>query len=388
MKIALFSLEKIPNIGDKLLCATTEYLVHKVDDKIECIHCELLPQFTTIPFEYRFEHFLGNVVKYFFIRLGKKGDRQYRDIAYRIQYYRYFRKVVKSVDRIIYPVGMLNYSVQHFSYVYYLINQLAEKFNKPVMMSAMSIEKPDDNDWRFFQIKKAVNFKSVKLITTRDGINGLKRLNEHYVERDILTKIVGDPALWSLDKYLIRKKTNSNIIGINLIRSNIFNDYKEGRVTPSDLTNFYINLISEIVNRGYDYELFCNGMDDDYEFGIKILNELNLPKQKLLPKFTKAEELLETISRYKAVFGARLHACIISVSLGVPVAGMLWDNKLEFFSESMGIRSFFSSSSELKAKVVADKLESSIKHPFDYTNLDYYKNETLKSIQYFILNDW
>lgn len=384
VKIALFSLEKVHNIGDELLCATTEFLIHKVDHNIECVHCELLPQNDTIPSKYKLEHFLGNVIKFFVIKLGEKGERQYRNIAYKIQYYRYFKNVIKSVDKIIYPVGMLNYSTQHFSYVYHMINKIAEKYNKPVLMSAMSIEKPDERDWRYHQIRKAVNFSSVKYITTRDGKNGLDRLKDVYLERELKTDYVGDPALWSPEMYGIKKNLNSKVIGINLIRSSIYNDYKEDKLTADELVSFYKELITIITQKGYDFELFCNGMDADYQVGQRIIQEMRLPQSKLLPKLQTGLELLNTISGYKAVFGARLHACIVSVALGIPVAGMLWDNKLNFFSETMGIRQFFSSVQELKGNLVLDKLEAAMKYDFDFENRDAYKMRTYESIKRFV----
>lgn len=36
-------------------------------------------------------------------------------------------------------------------------------------MSAMSVEKPNDKDYRFKQVVRAVNYPCVEEITTRDG---------------------------------------------------------------------------------------------------------------------------------------------------------------------------------------------------------------------------
>lgn len=90
------------------------------------------------------------------------------------------------------------------------------------------------------------------------------------------------------------------------------------------------------------------------------------------------------ISGFKAIFGARLHACITAVSLGIPVSGLLWDDKLEFFSRTMKIRQYFSEVKELDSCMVVDKIESAIKHDLDIDNIDYYKQKTLMSIKKFV----
>lgn len=280
---------------------------------------------------------------------------------------------------------MLKYSTQNMSYVFHLINKIASALRRPVLMSAMSIEKPDAGDWRFHQIVEAVNMDCVKAVTTRDGSYGLERLRKFYIKKDdIATDFVGDPALWIPETYDILRKDESSKIGINLIRKNIYQSYKEGYVSEDDMLALYKEIVEELEYRGYDWEFFCNGMNCDYAVGIELLQKLNLPTNKLASKPKTGKELASLIASYKCVFGARLHACITSISLGIPVVGLLWDNKLDFFSKTMGIRDFFIDIEGLNGKNIVDKMEGAMANCFDFANRNEYKQKTLSSIKNFI----
>lgn len=309
-------------------------------------------------------------------------------ICYKIKLKSYYNKIIKKADKIVLPIGMLKFSSQNFSYVFDLITKIAEKYNKPILMSAMSIANPDENDLRYIQLKNAINRSSVWGITTRDGVDGLERLRKYYLTNEkIFSDYVGDPALWIPEVYGFDKtmKTHERkIIGVNLIRKGIYASYKEEVFSEEQLLSFYKELVKELEKRNYQWEFFCNGMNEDYQVGKEILSTLGLPLTKLAPIPSNADEYVNIVNKYNAVLGARLHSCITSVSLDIPVSGLLWDNKLHYFSKTMGIRHLFSTVKELKANLVVDKIESAISNRIDIENRDHYKNKTLSSIKKFI----
>lgn len=384
IKILLLGLGNINNAGDEILIETTEWLVKK-SGGVKIIRKQLMPAYKEIIKDYK-TCILALPLKY--LSRAFHGNIKYRmtNIMYKIKYKRYFRDCIKKADKIVLPVGMLKYTTQDLSYLFEMINGLATRYNKPVLMSAMSIAKPDKHDWRYNQLVKAVNLPCVKSITTRDGKEGLTRLRKYYTKENIHTDYVGDPALWIPECYQTERSVvrQSNIIGINVIRKGIHSAYSDKPFSDSQMINLYKEIITELERRGHQWILFCNGMQEDYEVALQLIDELGLPSEKLLPAPNSGKELVEMISSFKAVFGARLHACITAVSLGVPVSGLLWDDKLECFSRTMKIRQFFSDVEELKGNLVVDKLEAAINHEFDFWNLDSYKTRTSGSIKDFI----
>ena len=384
-KIVLFSLENISNTGDEILGATTEWLINRSTSG-DIIRAQLTPSIKDTTIAGRIKHVLLKPYLSFIYRTGIYRNGKSLDFYFKSVFNGYFKKMIANADMVILPVGMLKFATQDQSYFFDMITRECQRKGIPVMMSAMSIAKPDKSDWRYHQLVRAVNRECVKVITTRDGKDGLTLLRECYVKNpNIVTDYVGDPALWIPEVYRIAKEFSlGGVIGVNLIRKSIYADYGEQEFSQTQLLNLYKGIIGELEKRGYEWELFCNGMPEDYAVGVELLQTLNLPANKLRRAPKTGVELVHDISNYKAVFGARLHACITSVSLGVPVAGLLWDKKLHCFSKTMGIRQFFSEGEDLQPAIIVDKLEAAMKYNFDINNMDRYKQRTAKFIKNFI----
>lgn len=386
-RIVLLGLESIGNAGDEILVTTTEWLLKRAISNcgdIDIIRCQLMPAYKDIVHIHKF-----CIFALFFKYLSKifYGNIKYRivDVMYRVKYMTYFKDCIRRADKLILPVGMLKYSTQDFSYIFNMITQIATQYDKPVLMSAMSIAKPDTSDWRYYQLLRAVNRPCVKCITSRDGQSGVDRLNKYYIKRNIKIDYVGDPALWIPECYNTKKNSiRKGIVGINVIRKDIYAAYGNEQFSDAQMINLYKDIIHELESRGGEWVLFCNGMQLDYEVGKEIIQELHLPNEKLLPVPKSGRELVEMIAGFDAIFGARLHACITAVSLGVPVSGLLWDDKLDFFSRTMKIRQYFLEVKELRGCIVVDKIEAAMKHELDIENIVRYKDKTLLSIKGFI----
>ena len=386
-RITIFALENIGNGGDEMLGDTTIYHLNKIGN-YSIKRKQLIPLYKELGLAYIVDWGIGSGLIRLSYKLGGENiAHRLFDIGYKISNFRYLWKATKDTDCIIYAVGMLKYSTQDFSHVFDLINRIATYRHIPVLMSAMSIEKPNEKDWRFKQLVRAVNRECVKIITTRDGIGGLERLRKYYIKRpNIVSDYVGDPALWASECYEIKKKENNGkkILGIGLIRTDIYEDY-EGGLTKSQLKDFYRRVVAHFLRSEKTlFKLFCNGTDSDYAFGKELIEEFNLPQDQLLPKPKTARELVHLISGFDVVFGARLHACITSVSLGIPVSGLLWDNKLDFFSKSVGIREYFSSTEDVKDLKALSNIENSFAYKYDHKAILQLKNKTHKYILEFI----
>lgn len=387
MEVLLFSLESINNAGDEILRTTTEFIIGSCKTNCNISSVQLMPMWKDVQGLSKVSWTLGT-----FIRKCSKlipfhnMSYRIRNAAFVIAYKNIFQRQIKNADKVILPIGMLKYSTQNFSYVFYMITSLCSKYGKPVLMSGMSPEKGKADDWRYQQLVNAVNAPSVKMITTRDGEGGVRIIMNEYLQRDIPCDYVGDPALWIPETYRINHKSeraSTPIVGINIIRKGIFKDYNKS-LSDDGLMDIYIGLIAELNKRGWKWKLFCNGIRRDWEVVQELKSRLSIPDDKICKVPQNGDEFVRMITQFDAVFGARLHSCITSVSLGIPVAGFVWDDKLKYFSETMGISQFFFNPSDMTAIKVSVALEQAMEYDFNFPNRDRYKQKTKESIIKFI----
>lgn len=388
MKVLLIALESIDNIGEELLRASTEFLVRTSCEDAEISVAQLKPGRKLIPLRYKYDYLLGALV--WRCLLWLKGNRSYRikNLCYRVKYTRYFSSVIRQCDKIILPVGMIKYGTQDFSYVFHLINKLATKYQKPVLMSAMSPQVGNNSDWRYHQLVEAVNMPAVKMLTTRDGESGVRILKSEYIRRELLCDYVGDPALWIPEVYGLEKRNKvcDSIphVGINVIRKGIFDDYNKS-LTDDAMFNIYAQLIKLIEKRGWRWSVFTNGMKKDIAVLRELQAYLGFSESHVMPTCEDGKAFAGMISNFEVVFGARLHACITSVAVGTPVVGFIWENKLKFFSETMKINQFFFLPSQMTAEKIVAKMEEALGYSCDFENRDRYKQKTKESIRHFLM---
>lgn len=389
--VLLFILDSINNIGDSLLGKTTEYLVKQSTIKTNIIHGQLIPNRSCVKGLYKIDWFIGSIIRLLSKLFRGNFEYKIKNIAYKIEFTRYYSNLIRKADKIILPVGMLKYSTQNFSYVFHLINRIASKYNKNVLMSAMSPQKRNESDWRYHQLVEAVNLPSVKIITSRDGQNGVNIIKSDYLRKEICCDYVGDPALWIPETFGIeinRQKTNIKrpIVGINIIRKGIFDDYNQA-ISDDDLYKLYVKLIKLIDDKGWDYKLFCNGMKSDFIVLHELQEKLGLSENHIVQNYLNGKEYAEMIANFDVVFGARLHSCITSVAVATPVVGFIWDEKLKYFSETMGISKFFFDPKTMSAEKIMNALKEVMDYEFDFTNKEKYKNKTSMYIRNFIENN-
>lgn len=297
----------------------------------------------------------------------------------------YFKKMMTGCEQLIFACGSYKYGTQKLWAYYSVAIELAEKMNIPVMFNGVNVQDFDEKDWRCMCLKEHTNYSCVKVFTTRDGESGLEKLHRSYIEnQSIKVMAVGDPAFWIPECYSVARKENGNVIGINLIRGRIFSDYGKS-MTEEQLLQFYCDLIQLYEKSGLEWELFTNGMRVDYTFGKKVLEKCGMSERVIKVPQTD-RELVELIAGYKAIVGARLHACICAYSLDVPLVGFVWDEKMLRFSEITGLSECFLEEQELTGNNVFERMKRVMSMNYNVELRTEWKEKTRKSIQDFVAN--
>lgn len=291
----------------------------------------------------------------------------------------YFRSVLKNVDlAVVVGGGIVKFRVQYFYYGLQALFEGCDLYQIPAVLNAVGVEDFDENDKKCIALKDLIHSKSLKYISTRDDYETLT-LKYYEGNANIPVRKVCDPAVWVSEIYNISRQ-NSNIVGIGIIRENIFEDYGKP-FSSSDYIELMVALITELISKGLKVVLFTNGWSEDGATAYKIqrvLNLKNIDVEVSLP--LDAKELISIISGFKAVVAARLHACIISYSLSIPVIGLVWNDKVKGFGYNIESPDDFLEVEKLNTRTIIDRLFITIEKGQN-TNRQSFRNTIINEIK-------
>ena len=361
-KVAVVGLYAIKNAGDNILCEATQYLIKQKDPEVQIVEVDVNPRLKPYSGIERIPFWISKILikisGYIFQYENSSSFRyHYEYFMWWLKIHHKFEKQLKGVDAIVFAGGgFLKFRTQGLNYYVEQIMKIATKNHIPVMMNGVGIEGYSESDIRCQRLKKAINQDCFKVITTRDDI---RTLQECYITNpNIKTAHVGDPALWVPECYNIDKgNTVNNVVGVNVIRGKVYQAYGN-TLSEFQLLNFYKQLIRGIEDRGWEWMLFSNGMEADQKFGYRLLNSLGYrDRSKILAPAKNSVDFLGQIRSFQVVFGARLHACITSYALDVPVIGLIWSEKLRIFAEVIDKKGSFFEEDELEIDDILDAIE-------------------------------
>lgn len=388
-KVAVIGLYAIKNAGDNILCEATQYLIKQKNPEVQIVEVDVNPRIKS----YKALELIPFWISKVLIRVSGSIFKYENSSRFRY-YYEYFmwwlkinhkfKTQLKDVDAIVFAGGgFLKFRTQGLNYYVEQIMKIARKNNIPVMMNGVGIEGYSETDIRCQRLKKAINQDCFKVITTRDDIDTLK--NNYIVNSNIKIAHVGDPALWVPECYNMKRNENpSNVVGINVIRGRVYQAYGN-TLSEFELLNFYKKLVQGVEERGWDWVLFSNGMAADQKFGAMLLRALGCSdRRKILPTANNSVEFLEQIRSFKLVFGARLHACITSYALDVPVVGLIWSEKLRIFADVIGKKDSFFEENELNIDNILDAMEREMNSNYDKTIRDDLRTRTKNYLEMFM----
>ena len=388
-KVAVIGLYAIKNAGDNILCEATQYLIKQKNPEVQIVEVDVNPRIKSykglelIPFWISkvLIRISGSIFKY---ENSSKFRYYYEYFMWWLKINRKFKTQLKDVDAIVFAGGgFLKFRTQGLNYYVEQIMKIAKKNNIPVMMNGVGIEGYSETDIRCQRLKKAINQDCFKVITTRDDIDTLK--NNYIVNPNTKIAHVGDPALWVPECYNMKRNENpSNVVGINVIRGRVYQAYGD-TLSEFELLNFYKKLVQGVEERGWDWVLFSNGMAADQKFGAMLLRALGCSdRTKILPTANNSVDFLEQIRSFKLVFGARLHACITSYALDVPVVGLIWSEKLRIFADVIGKKNSYFEESELNIDNILDAMEREMNSNYDKSIRDDLRARTKNYLEMFM----
>lgn len=265
-------------------------------------------------------------------------------------------EAIENSDIIIFGgAPLFNYRYQMFYERTAVTLEIAQKYNKPVIFSAIGVEGYDEDNEKCQRLKKTLNFDCVKQITTRDDLESLKKFIDN--ERIVVGR-VSDPAVFASKVFenFVSKKNEKKKIGIFILRANGFKDNGVD-FSREDAAELWGKTICKLEDRGYDYELLTSGHFGDEAFLELLFTKYNFAFDKCVFNINSPERLVQKISGYDAVVTCRLHPSIISFALGVPSLGIVWNSKVRYFYDSIGYSDRGMDVNSISPEKIAEKIE-------------------------------
>ncbi|ENE5197222.1 polysaccharide pyruvyl transferase family protein [Vibrio parahaemolyticus] len=357
------------NLGDQVIADSAEYLIKKniIDNEfsVERFNLNYSNEFNS------FKRLKRKVINKILSRLSSSSSFDYKVGCYKRDYKNKFN----DASAIVFAGGgMIKFKYQDcWAHISALVDTVANK-PCPIFFNAVGVEGYDQSNYKCRLLKESLNHSAIKMVTTRDD---LSLLNDGYIENGyIKTAQVADSAVFSSEVYGVQKKSR-DVVGLGLVRARIFKDNGID-LDRTQVIELYASLISELEARGQSYQLFTNGLKSD----VDILEDLEtyLGKQLNVIEPQTPRELVELISTFKCTIAARLHACIISYSLTVPVVGLVWNNKVKMFGECIGYPERFFYHQDFDANEIIDRLTLSVAEGYEPNHYERYRETVNTSI--------
>ena len=268
-------------------------------------------------------------------------------------------KSIQKADLIIFGgAPVFNYRYQSFYERTAITLELAEKYDKPVIFSAIGVEEYDEKSAKCQRLKETLNFACVRQMTTRDNFESLNKFRER---EDIKIAKVADPAVFTSEifKKFNRAGGDKTKIGIFVIRENAFID-NDIDFTGAEEAKLWVDLACRLEQEGYDYEFVTSGHFSDEAVLDYLIREFDIDAKKCIFNVNSPEKLVSQISSYDAVVSTRLHPSIVSYSLGVPSVGIEWNFKVPHFYDSIGYSKRVLTVEGISAEMIINNLKDCI----------------------------
>lgn len=344
IRVLLAGLMQSTNLGDGVISDCVEYLIRKVSEE--------------------------NKIKK--VKVNTRDIRKDKSSAK--------LAAVRNSDLVIIPGGgMIKYQVENLPVALERVMSRAEHYGIPVMFNAVGVEGYDIEDEGCRLLLDMLSRYCVKKVTSRDYADFL---NENYLRGDIKATRVADPAVWSAETYGISKNPDSQILGLGIARAGLFEDYGTP-CSKEELLELWSGIIRILDKNNIKWKLFTNGFRKDEDFLRELAEYIGRAdelEEISVPTPVTPRELAEGISQFKGIIACRMHANIIAYSMGIPCVGLVWNDKLRFFGESIGCSKQFIERDKFSPEYVTDVFFEAMEKGFDEDILEREKKSVYESI--------
>jgi polysaccharide pyruvyl transferase WcaK-like protein len=175
-------------------------------------------------------------------------------------------------------------------------------------------------------------------------------------------KVCRDPAILTCDHFPAKRRASREhpVLGLNITAPEELSMHSDLTLATGDsVLEWWLALITQTVEAGYEVRLFTNGSLQDTKYLQRLehilkKSQTSVSRLSFLPRPRKPDELATIIADCDVLAGHRLHAHIPAFSYRIPSVGFAWDLKVRSFFESVNRSQFVLDASKTP---VADVLQ-------------------------------
>lgn len=228
-------------------------------------------------------------------------------------------------DLVVFAGGQM-FMDTYALFLHYCVQQF-EKKQVPVLFHACGTGPSYSPKIRKI-LADTLSAQNVTYISCRDDVSSVCRLLK---DKEKNIQDTYDSALSAAKTYAKAKDSSSAVFGLGIMYPN--------SLSPKKVLAFWKKMIQYLDDQGIRWKLFTNGAASDDAFARDLLasmpNYKGLESEYLIPRDTRPEGLVHTISQFSALISFRLHSHIIAASLDIPTVAIVWDHKLPLFFEKL-----------------------------------------------------
>ncbi len=302
------------------------------------------------------------------------------------------RMPLKQIDRdlisesdVIYFAGGGLFGLSYLSFFAYLdeITRMAEERNIPVIFSSVGINNMDATEETEHKLVEILERRCIAAVSVRENLE----LFKSYAKNATFTiEAVADPVTWAKFVYgkVIENIPKQKVVGINVVRGGLFGDNERHWKFAQEIA--YLNALKEQLDAaGLSYKFFTNGSFLDNNALKYYAREHQIPaEQVILPNCSR--DLVEAVAGFDFVAAIRMHATIVSYALEVPCVNLVWNDKIPFFYQNIGMPDRAIELADLQVEEIVSRIQKedgSFAHDKNYlmTLYDYLYRVTANVIE-------
>ena len=311
------------NLGDQLLCRAVEKIVVQAYEGVEIVPFDMSGK-TGYDTYYEITNY--SWLQRWYCRISYRAPFLCRrfallravstDLERHVRVMNKLEEVLTEnvIDLAVFAGGSI--FMDYFAAIINIIVKRLAKKKVPIMFHACGMSILSTESVKLIQ--KALKCQNVKWISLRDSYD---KFCQTFKTRAVV-KETNDTALYSSMYYVCSDKKHAEY-GVGIM----------------DLPEYYEaqkKIVQWFRDSKKTWKLFTNGTMSDKLVTQKLIKELSISEDHIAEYPVNPNEFIKTVTSFEKIVSFRMHTQIVAAAFGIPVYGMIWNEKVREVFRKIG----------------------------------------------------